>query len=87
MKFNNRNGRASLMAIAGVYVLYLAYELLKSMINGEETTMSTPVLILCITFLTLAGIAVLVYAVILWKNAKKDSEAEEAEKETNHLKN
>ena len=87
MKFNNRTGRSSLMAIAGVYILYLAYELLKSMINGDETTMSTPVFILCITFLTIAGLGVLVYAFVLWKDAKKSKDAGETGEESDNIKN
>ena len=87
MKFNNRNGRSTVMAIAGVYVLYLAYELLKSLIDGEETTMSPAIHILSIVFLALAGIGVLVYAFILWKNAKKDEEADRMEEEEKNTKN
>ena len=48
---NQNTGRSSLIAIAGGYVLYLAYELLKSLIDNAPTTMPRVVQILAIVFL------------------------------------
>ena len=67
----NRN-RALLMAVVGGYVLYLAYDLLKNLIDGNRGTMSVPVFILSITFFTVAGVALLIYAWKVWKGPRDE---------------
>ena len=52
------------MAVAGGYILYLAYELLKNLIDNVPTTMPRAVQILAIVFFAGAGAALLVLA---WK--------------------
>ena len=62
------------MAIAGGYVLYLAYELLKSLIDNERTTMPRVVQILAIVFFAAAGISLLVFAWKIWKKGREDQD-------------
>ena len=71
---NQNTGRSSLMAIAGGYVLYLAYELLKSLIDNERTTMPRVVQILAIIFFAAAGISLLVFAWKIWKKGREDQD-------------
>ena len=73
MKIQNRN-RAALLAIAGAYVLYLAYEMVRDQMNGASS-MALWVCILAVIFFAAAGIAVLVFA---WKVYRtKDKEEDE----------
>jgi len=62
------------MAIAGGYVLYLAYELLNSLINNERTTMPRVLQILAIVFFAAAGISLLVFAWKIWKKGREDQD-------------
>jgi len=71
---NQNTGRSSLMAIAGGYVLYLAYELLNSLINNERTTMPRVLQILAIVFFAAAGISLLVFAWKIWKKGREDQD-------------
>lgn len=69
---NNPNaGRSSIMAVAGGYLLYLAYQLLKSRIDNEPTTMSLAVSIIFIVLFTGIGIFLLFYAWKLWKQGRE----------------
>ena len=63
---NNSTGRSSLIAIAGAYILYLAYGLLKNMLDNVPTTMPPVVQILAIALFTGAGIALMIYAWKIW---------------------
>lgn len=71
---NQNTGRSSLIAIAGGYVLYLAYELLKSLIDNAPTTMPRVVQILAIVFFAAAGISLLVFAWKIWKKGREDQD-------------
>lgn len=62
------------MAIAGGYVLYLAYELLRSLIDNERTTMPRVVQILAIIFFAAAGISLFVFAWKIWKKGREDQD-------------
>ena len=94
---NAKRNSSVLVAVVGGYVLYLAYELLKSLINKEETTMAPAVSIIFIVFFALAGGAAIWYAWKLWMMGRKeerdkvveiedDSEAEPAQKTKNEEK-
>ena len=61
MKLQNRN-RAMLLAVAGGYVIYLAYEIMHNGLQGTETTMPIWTCILFTVLLGGAGIAVLILA-------------------------
>ena len=82
MKIQNRN-RAMLLAIVGVYVIYLAYEIMRDGLAGN-TSMAMWVCVLCTVLLGGAGIAVLVLA---WKVYKtKDTEEEQKPEDPGTLK-
>ena len=82
MKLQNRN-RATLMALAGGYVLYLAYEMARDKVNGTSS-MSLWLCILAVAFFGISGIAVLIYA---WKIYRtKDQEEKETDENQNELK-
>ena len=83
MKLQNRN-RAMLLAVAGGYVIYLAYEIMHNGLQGTETTMPIWTCILFTVLLGGAGIAVLFLA---WKVYRiKDPEEEEKHEDPNALK-
>ena len=78
MNLNNRN-RAMLLGVAGAYVIYLAYSLLRDYLNGAKG-MPGFVFILSIIVLGGGGLATLWYA---WKvyRTRNDEEEEEKQKE------
>ncbi len=71
---NSSTGRSSLIAIAGAYIIYLAYELLKNLIDNVPTTMPRVVQILAIVLFAGAGIALLVFAWKIWKKGREDQD-------------
>ena len=71
----NGSTRSGLLALAGGYIIYLAWEMFQAMRNG--TTSIAPALnIVFIVFFVLAGSAVLFYAYRVWRKSKKE-DAEE----------
>ena len=71
---NPNTGRSSIFAIVGAYLIYLAYGILKDMIDRVPTTMPPFVQILVIVSFTGIGIALLVFAWKVWKKGKEDSD-------------
>ena len=68
---NNPNtGRSSIFAVVGGYLIYMAYEILRDMINQVPTTMPKFLLILVITLFTGMGITLLFFAWKFWKIRK-----------------
>ena len=62
------------MGIVGGYLIYMAYELLKNLIDNVPTTMPRFVQILFIVLFTGIGIALLVYAWKVWKKGREDQD-------------
>ena len=81
---NKEKTRASLLAIAAVYLLYLAYELFQN--REAPTTMAPAARILFIALFALAAAGLLVYACFIWKNSKKGGEEEPPPEDKNELK-
>ena len=79
---NNNTGRSSIMAVAGGYILYMAYELLKNLIDNVPTTMPRAVQILAIVFFAGAGAALLVLAWKTWKKGREDQDQNPVDLET-----
>ncbi len=73
---NNGNARASLIGIVGAYLLYTAYDLFRNE-AGADTTMSPAVRILFSVFFVLAGIALLVLAVRIWRRSAKEEKEQQ----------
>ncbi len=67
----NGSSRASLLALAGGYVIYLAWEMIDAMRKGA-TNMAPWLSILCAILFVLAGGGVLYYAYRVWRQGKKD---------------
>lgn len=71
---NLKNNRSMLYGVVGTYLLYLAYELAKNMIDDVPTTMPRWVGILAVVFFSGIGVALLVIAWKMWKKSKEDSD-------------
>ena len=69
----NEGTHATLVALVGGYVLYIAWQLLDNLRSGTAD-ISPKAAIAAIVFFTVAGIAVLVYALWIWRHAPKDGE-------------
>ena len=82
---NNGKTRASLLGIVGGYLLYTAYELYRDWGN-PDTTMTTAARIVFIVLFVLAGAALLVYAVRVWKCSGREEEKQQPPGDRNSLK-
>jgi hypothetical protein len=71
---NPSTGRASLFAVAGGYVIYLAYELLKNLIDNVPTTMPRWLQISVIILFAGTGGVLLVFAWRVWKKGREDQD-------------
>ena len=71
---NPNTGRSSIFAIVGGYLIYMAYEILKGMIDRIPTTMPRAIQILVIVLFTAIGITLLVFAWIAWKKGREDQD-------------
>lgn len=75
----NNKSRASFLALAAFYLLYLAYQLFEGR-EAPDAGMSLPVCWLFIVIFVLSAAGVLYYAWRMWQQAKKqDEEATEEE--------
>jgi len=73
---NNPKNRASLIAIAGAYMLYIAYELFTGR-NAPGSSMTPTVAILFCVLFVLLGLGVLFYAWRVWKTPPKEEPEED----------
>lgn len=71
---NPNTGRSSIFAIVGGYLIYMAYEILKGMIDQVPTTMPRAVQIIVIVLFTGIGITLLVFAWKVWKKGREDQD-------------
>ena len=78
---NQSTGRASIFAVVGGYLIYMAYELLKNLIDDIPTTMSRFVQILFIVLFTGIGITLIIFAWKVWKKGKEDQDKNPVELE------
>ena len=76
---NQNKSRASLIGIAGGYLIYLAYELMKNLIDDVPTTMPRWAAILAIVSFAVIGVVLLVYAYRIWKKGKEDRDGDSAD--------
>lgn len=73
---------ATIMAVAGAYVIYMAYQMLKNTLSGNST-MSLNTTYILSGLMALGGLAVIGYGVLIWINfAKKDKKSEKEEQIT-----
>ena len=71
---NPNTGRSSIFAVVGGYLIYMAYEILRDMINDVPTTMSRFLRILVIILFTGMGITLLFFAWRFWKKGREDQD-------------
>ena len=71
---NPNTGRSSIFAIVGAYLIYMAYGMLKDLIDKVPTTMPLFLLILFIVLFTGIGITLLVFAWKVWKKGREDQD-------------
>ncbi len=71
---NPNTGRSSIFAIVGAYLIYLAYGILKDMIDRVPTSMPPFVQVLVIVSFTGIGIVLLVFAWKVWKKGREDND-------------
>ena len=71
---NPNTGRSSIFAIVGAYLIYLAYGMLKDLIDKVPTTMPQFLQILFIILFTGIGIALLLFAWKVWKKGREDQD-------------
>ena len=88
---NPNTGRSSIFAVVGGYLIYMAYEILRDMINDVPTTMSRFLRILVIVLFTGMGITLLFFAWRFWKKGREDQDKnpvdlEEQEEKANNEK-
>lgn len=78
---NPNSTRSMLQGLVGVYLLYLAYQLLKGRIDGIETTMPQWLAVLAIAAFAGIGIAFLIHAWKSWKKGRTDQDRNPVELE------
>lgn len=71
---NQNTGRDSIFAVVGAYLIYMAYDILKGMIDHIPTTMPFVVQILVIVLFTGIGITLFVFAWKTWKKGRVDQD-------------
>lgn len=69
---NQNTNRSLLYGVVGGYLLYLAYELAKSMIDNVPTTMPRWLNILAVVAFAGIGVTLLVFAWKMWKHGRED---------------
>ena len=69
---NPNNNRSMLYGVVGGYLLYLAYELVKNLIDDVSTTMPQWLQILAAVFFAAMGVLLLVFAVKIWKKGREE---------------
>lgn len=77
---NKANTRSGLFAIVAIYMMKVAYDLYSAR-SDPDTTMTPAVRILFIVFFALAGVALLVYSVIIWNRGRKEEQQEQKKEE------
>ena len=82
---NSGKTRATLLGVVEAYMFYLAYQLFESRAD-TDTTMTPAARILFIAFFVLAGIAVAVYTVHVWRHSSEQEEEQKTKDDENSLK-
>ena len=61
------------MGVVALYLLYLSYQLFEAR-GDNNTTMTPAVRIMFIALFVIASVALLIYAVRLWRHSKEDDD-------------
>ena len=81
----NGKNRSYLLGIVGAYLVYLAWQLFDARAE-TDTTMTPAVRYIFIALFVIAGIALAVYAVIVWKKSGEEEKQEKPKEDENSLK-
>lgn len=79
---NSNTNRSMLYGIVGGYLIYLAYELGKNLVNNVPTTMPRWLHILAVVFFAGIGVTLLVFAWKMWKKGREDKDENPVDLET-----
>ena len=71
------NGQAAIFTIGGGYLMYLAYDMVRAVYDGRSD-ISIKTAWITAGVMVLAGVGVLVYALVLWMAHKRAMEEENA---------
>ena len=69
----NNSSHATLIAVIGGYLIYMAYEMVQSTLTGKSS-MSMTVTVITALIMALAGLGTIGYGVYLWRAASKQQE-------------
>ena len=76
---NPKSNRSMLVGIVGGYLIYLAYELARDLINGVPSQMPKALTVIIVILFTGIGVTLLVYAWKLWKKSREGTEEDRVE--------
>lgn len=66
----NPRSRNTMIGLVGAYLVYLGYQLFQGR-NAPDTTMAPALLILFAVVFAVAGVGLMAYACLTWKNVGK----------------
>ena len=76
---NPNSNRSMLMGVVGGYLIYLAYELARDLINGVPSQMPKALTVIIVILFAGIGVVLLVYAWKLWKKGREGREEDRVE--------
>ena len=76
---NPNSNRSMLLAVVGGYLIYLAYDMIKSMIDEIPTTMPRWLLIFFSALFVVLGVILLIFAWRSWKKGREGKEEDRVE--------
>ena len=76
---NPNSNRSMLMGVVGGYLIYLAYELARDLINDVPSQMPKALTVIIVILFAGIGVTLLVYAWKLWKKGREGREEDRVE--------
>jgi len=70
----NNSTHATLLAVIGGYLIYMAYEMVQNTLTGKST-MSMTTTVIAALIMALAGLGTIAYGVYTWRAGSKQQEA------------
>ena len=77
---NSGKTRSTLLGVVGAYLMYLAYQLFEKRADADAS-MPPALRIVFIVFFALAGAAIIVYALLVWRKSREEDEQEQQHKD------
>ena len=82
---NSSKNRSTLLGVIGAYLIYLAYQLFESRLDAD-TTMTPAARIIFMILFSLSGIALVIYAVRIWRKSDQEDDEKKQDEDINALK-